>query len=357
MTHSLRIGDREPRLQIKHQRELERLLNEVASWNDWKRAELEVEIFEAQLEVLLSIHHEEEVSIDWRALAFALPPHAPSFNSINHLCETLKNFSALKDSNACQEKLQEMWTTDETDYHVRHAKYQESFEEWHRLRALGLRILGGDSSAYSEALQNFQPFTELSEVGSEIKFKVHDAKKVLCTIRINGTEIIPKEVKSLTASDKLSVKAMPKGRFHEIYQDYACGCCLRVGRELMELLPVEYVLTTIEVTALDSSTGNIADIPILSALLDRTTMASLNFPTLDPSDSMQNFITRGDVKIAKKTGTFTPIVPLAYEDLGLPSAEIKGVEPLLGTIGEMRSRYRKTLKPRSQENDPAASNN
>ena len=150
---------------------------------------------------------------------------------------------------------------------------------------------------------------------------------------------------------------MPKGRFHEIYQDYACGCCLRAGRELMELLPVEYVLTTIEVAALDSSTGKIADIPILSALLDRTTMASLNFPALDPSDSMQNFITRGDVKIAKKTGNFTPIVPLAYEDLSLPSAEIEGVEPLLGTIGEMRSRYRKTLKPRSQENDTAASNN
>ena len=176
MTHSLRIGDRQPRLQIKQQRELERLLNEVASWNDWKRAELEVEIFEAKLEVLLSIHHEEGVSIDWRALAFALPPHAPSFYSINHLRETLENFAALKDSSVCQEKLQEMWTADETDYHVRHAKYQESFEEWHRLRALGLRILGGDSSAYSEALQNFQPFTELSEVGSEIKFKVHDAK-------------------------------------------------------------------------------------------------------------------------------------------------------------------------------------
>lgn len=38
---------------------------------------------------------------------------------------------------------------------------------------------------------------------------------------------------------KLSVKAMPKGRFHEVYQDYACGCCLRIGREVLALLPVD----------------------------------------------------------------------------------------------------------------------
>jgi hypothetical protein len=350
MTHSLRIGDREPRLQIKQQRELENRLSEVSSWNYYERAELEVKIFEAQLDVLLSVHHQEGVSIDWKALAFALPPHAPSYNSINHLRQTLENFATLIESGPAQEKLQEMWTADQADYDARHAKYQERFAEWHQLRRLALRILGGDCSAYLEALQIFQPFTELSEVGSEIKFKVHDSHKILCNIMINGSDIIPKEVKSLTASEKLSVRLMPKSRSHEIYQDYACGCCLRVGREILDLLPVNYVITTIEVNSLDSSAGNIEGIPIISALLDRSTMENLNFTELDPSDSMQNFKIRGDVKISRRTGTFTPIVPLAYEDLRFPPAESDGVETLLGIIGEMQTRYRATIKknaPRS----------
>jgi hypothetical protein len=349
MTPSLRFSDREVRQQVKRLAELERSLNENASWDDWTRAELEVEFFEAQLEAILSVHHQDGLSIDWRALAFALPPHAPSFYSTNHLRETLQNFVALKEGEDRQEKLQEMWRTDEADYHGRHARYQESFAEWQRLREVALRILGGDITAYGEAVQILQPFSELAEMGSEIKIKAHDSKKVLCTLRINGQEIIPKEVKSLTASDKLSVRAMPKGRFHEIYQDYACGCCLRVGRELLALLPVDHVLTTIQVAAPDSSTGNIADIPILSALLDRPTMESLNFSALDPSDSMQNFMTRGDVKISKKTGTFIPVEPLSYEELSFPVASSEGVDSMLGRISQMRNRLRKNLKPGNQD--------
>jgi hypothetical protein len=348
MTTILRFSDREPRQQVKRLAELERNLSEVSSWNEWKRAELEVQVYEAQLEAILSVHHQDGLSIDWRALAFALPPHAPSFYSTNHLRETLQNFAALKEGEGRQEKLQEMWKTDEADYYDRHARYQERFAEWQRLREVALRILGGDTTAYGEAVQILQPFSELAEMGSEIKIKAHDSKKVLCTLRINGQEIIPKEVKSLTASDKLSVKAMPKGRFHEIYQDYACGCCLRVGRELLAMLPVDHVLTTIQVSAPDSSTGNIADIPILSALLDRSTMESLNFSALDPSDSMQNFMTRGDVKISKKTGTFITAVPLSYEELSFPVASSEGVDSMLGRISQMRNRLRKNLKPGNQ---------
>ena len=37
---------------------------------------------------------------------------------------------------------------------------------------------------------------------------------------------------------------MPKGRFHEIYQDYLCGCLLRVAREVFALFPVDTVLVT-----------------------------------------------------------------------------------------------------------------
>ena len=117
------------------------------------------------------------------------------------------------------------------------------------------RILAGDHKAYTEALIEFSPLTELSDLGSSIYFTVHHAKLLECVLKVNGRQVIPAEVKSLTASGKLSVKAMPKARFHEICQDYVCGCVLRMAREVFALLPVETVLVTASVDAVDPRTG------------------------------------------------------------------------------------------------------
>lgn len=345
MTTRLQIDDREQRKQLKRQKELARILKEFSKYEDQKRAELEVEAFETAVEVLQTVHHQSGQKIDWQAFAFALPPHAPSFYAKNFLNESLANFVALKEGEGIQEKLMEKWQTDEADYHLRYGKYQEDHAEWLKLRELALQILNGDSEAYGEALKVFQPFNELAELGSELTFKVHDPKKVRCTLRINGHGIIPSETKSLTAAGKLSVKTMPKGRFHEIYQDYACGCCLRIGREILALLPVDSVIATILVATVDSATGNPTDLPILSALLERKTMENLNFHELDPSDSMQNFLARGDVKVSKKTGTFCGITPLAYEDLDYEKNQKNDAETLRQRIASMRARYQKMLKP------------
>jgi hypothetical protein len=256
----------------------------------------------------------------------------------------LAHFVALKAGDGVQEALDEKWKVDEGDYHSRHGKYQQDHAEWLRLKELAWRILAADLDAYGEAIQFFQPFSEFTEFGSEISFKALDRNKVRCSLRINGQNIIPSEVKNLTAAARLSVKTMPKGRLHEIYQDYACGCCLRIGREILALLPVDYVLTTIHVAAVDPSTGNPTELPILSALLDRSTMESLNFATLDPSDSMANFITRGDVKVSKKTGTFTGITPLNYDDLNFGPNLGEGIGALRERVGDIRTRFQRTLK-------------
>lgn len=349
----MRYDPPELRAQLKRQKELAKILKEVSKIEERQRAKLETEAYETEIAVLLSVHHQSSPSVDWRGLAFALPPHAPVFYARNYLAETLGNFASLKEGEGIQEALAEKWKVDEGDYHSRHGKYQEDHAEWQRLRGLALRILEADTDAYGEALQVFQPFSELAELGSELTFNAHDRNKVRCSLQINGQGIIPAEVKSLTAAGKLSVKAMPKGRFHEIYQDYACGCCLRIGREILALLPVDYVLTTIQVAATDPATGNPTDLPILSALLDRSTMERLNFAELDPSDSMANFITRGDVKVSKKTGAFTGITPLTFDDLSFGPDQKEGIASLRQRVGDIRTRFHRALKPARAEIEPA----
>lgn len=337
--HIMKTTNRQQRDQLKRQRELERALRDAAKYEDQQRAKLEVDAHNAVLESLLSVHHQSAEPIDWKEMAFALPPHAPAFYSTNHLRKMLSNFVVLDTSGQANVELQEMWQHDERDYLARCSDHQRSTEEWLELKNLALRILSGDTTAFGEALQLFQPFGELSELGSEIRFKAHDSKKVSCTLKINGLEIIPTETKSLTAAGKLSIKAMPKSKFHDIYQDFACGCCLRIGREIFSLLPVDYVLANIEVSEVEPSSGCLANLTILSVLLDRPTVERLNFCQLDPSDSMQNFISRGDVKISKKSGTFAPIIPLAYEELDLEPARGEDLNSLLRRIENTLNRY------------------
>ena len=349
----MRYDPPELRKQLIRQKELAKILKGVSKIEERERAKLETEAYETEIAVLLSVHHQSSPCVNWRALAFALPPHAPVFYARNYLAETLGNFSALKEGEGIKEALAEKWKVDEGDYLSRHGGYQEAHAEWRRLRVLALQILEADTEAYGEALQVFQPFSELAELGAELTFNAHDRNKVRCSLQINGQGIIPAEVKSLTAAGKLSVKAMPKGRFHEIYQDYACGCCLRIGREILALLPVDYVLTTIQVAATDPATGNPTDLPILSALLDRSTKESLNFAELDPSDSMANFITRGDVKVSKKTGAFTGITPLSFDDLSFGPDQKEGIDSLRQRVGDIRTRFHRALKPARAGIEPA----
>ena len=92
---------------------------------------------------------------------------------------------------------------------------------------------------------------------------------------------------------------MPKSRFFELYQDYVCGAALRVGRELLALLPVDMVLAHGTSEVLNSVTGHIEEATILSVAMPRATMDRLNLSALDPSDSMTNFVHHMDFKKTK----------------------------------------------------------
>jgi hypothetical protein len=132
--------------------------------------------------------------------------------------------------------------------------------------------------------------------------------------------------KTLTASGKLSIKPISKKRFHEIYQDHVCGCVLRVAREVFALLPVETALITAFVQSRDTRTGGTAEQPVLSVETPRAIVAKLDFNHLDPSDAMQNFQHRGDLKASRKNETFDPIIPLTAADLARTVAEDRSFE-------------------------------
>lgn len=155
--------------------------------------------------------------------------------------------------------------------------------------------------------QLVDPFTDISHLGTSIKFTIGDTGLVEANLGVHGVRVIPAEIKSLLQSGKLSTKKMPAGRYNELLQDYVCSCVLRVGRELLSMLPDDLVIVTAVDDVLNSATGHIEELPILSVAVSRRTLESLNMDSIDPSDSMKNFVHNTSFK---KTAGFQPVKAL-----------------------------------------------
>ncbi len=282
------------------------MLKDQAKLSAQEQARLEVEAFENELELLLSVQKETSSRFDWMEPLSALPPYKPSGSDL--------------------------------------AAYESECAELAKMRSLARRVLAGEAQAYGEALQELSAFGELSMLGSSIDVRVHNPKLVSCELMVNGRDAIPKEVKSLTAAGKLSVKAMPKARFHEHYQDYVCGCVLRVAREVLALLPLDTVIVTAKVSTFQASTGADVEIPVLSVAIPRATLERLDFARLDPSDSMENFKHRGDVIASRRSGEFSTIVPLAPTDVTTEKTANQPLPELLTKARQLRAEFSINLK-------------
>ncbi len=220
--------------------------------------------------------------------------------------------------------------------------------EWDKLKTLARRILAGEHKAYTEALVELNPFAEMSDLGSAIHFTVHTTKLAECVLKVNGKQAIPAEVKMLTSGGKVSVKPMPRGRFHEIYQDYLCGCVLRVACEIFALLPVDSLLVTAAADSLDPRTGQTVEQPVLSVFIPRAVLTRLDFDRLDPSDAMENFQHRGDFKASRKSETFQSITPLTPANITQASIEDMGFHDLLANIQKMREELKSKIAQLNQ---------
>jgi hypothetical protein len=299
----------------KRQRELERQTKEAAKLSAMEQARLEVETYDNALDVLLSVHKEQTDPVDWLTIASYLPPVLPRRQSHNELKarQRLAINPSMPDADATLEQTRQQ---DEREYQEAVQSHAEENAEWVQLSSLATRVLQGVAGAYIEAIEKLSPFTELAGIGSSLHFTVHNPRLIEVVLTTNGRQAIPAEVKILTSSGKVSVKAMPKPRFIDIYQDYICGCVLRVARELFALLPIETLLISASAETLDTTTGKTVERPFLSVAIPRATLNVLNFDRLDPSDSILSMTHRGDLKASRKTGDFESITPLTVSELG-----------------------------------------
>lgn len=300
----------------RRQRELEKQEKEFAKMQELEQSAYEVEVYENHIEIIQSLHKECSARIDWEEVSRALKPTEPkrSMEKETIARDRIKSYTPnlfdklLKRENKNQQKLKEnlsaAQTADEKKNEEKLKEWRESIADWEESQKLSQLLLDGDNDSKIKVIEELNPFSEISNLGSNLSFNINESSIVEADINIHSNDIVPSENKSLLASGRLSVKKMPKGRFNEIFQDYVCSCVLRVANELFSILPDQIVVITAVDELLNSKIGHLENSPILSVAVSRTTFEKLNLTNIDPSDSMSNFLHNMSFK---KTQGFEPV--------------------------------------------------
>ena len=304
-------------------------------------ANSEVEASERELAALTCAHKVRPQFYNWHAQHFSLPPHPPAFHAKHHLRESAETILLTRKYDGLEERLGSAWTKDEQAYYESYSSYEERYERWARLKIVAQQLHSGDSTALLDAHSELEAQGFNTAEAAGMVLQPCDAKRLYAAVRVAARDVIPDEVKTLTQSGKVSVKAMPKNRAREIYEDHVCSRCLAVARRLFGILPVTEVIVTAYVPSVSTLSGNETDVPVVSAHFTKESFAALNFDALDPSDALQSFRHAGDVRASKRGEDFTPIRPLAFEARSHSESPADDVQILAANIDALRTAFKK----------------
>ncbi|KMY49608.1 DUF4236 domain-containing protein [Peribacillus loiseleuriae] len=289
----------------QNRQQLLRQQKEIAKQEELQRARYEVEMYENKIELIHSIHKECDDIFDWQEIASSTHPNQFNQQGKHEIeaREKLNTFKPsfiqkiLKTNDKAEQKLRiEVEKAKELD--------QKEYMELKKTIELANRILNKDVDAYFEVIEELSPLDDLLEFGSGFEFFIDDPMVLEVEFDVQSKEVVPKQVKTLTKTGKLSVKDMPLTKYYGIFQDYVCSCSIRIARDMFAILPFERVIVHAKDEHLDTSTGRNTEATILSVEFDEITLNQLNFEAIDCSDSMENF--NHNMKFLKTKG-FQPV--------------------------------------------------
>lgn len=275
------------------QREKEKAAAEKQKQLDLEYAKATVEEYEDRITAIKTIHVEHEDPIDWGQIYNIAEPFpdpytvpGPKEAEARQKQENYKpgffakRFKFAEDAN--QQYYQNLIEAGQKED-------RKQYDEWRNLHILAEGAVNGDTDTMLEIIENMAPFEDLTEFGSgfEIGFLNSNIAEVEFTIMADT--VVPTESKSLTATGKLSIKQLAKGKRLDLMQDYVCSCILRIAGDLFAILPIGGVLVHAMDTFIDTSMGSTEAKDIVSVFIDKATFSQLTLEAIDPSDAMQNF--------------------------------------------------------------------
>lgn len=282
---------REAAKKFKEQQKLQEIQNATQAVSDW----------ENYVDTIQSVHKNCTEPIDWKQIEDTVNPTEPVIEVKYELAAKYKldNFkpsffdkilgSTQKRVNKLNESLNAAKSKDKNEYDLKYKKYLDELNNWEELQNISKGVKSKDPEHYKNALEYFEPFSDIGELGTKISFSF-DQNFIDIDLHVNSFDVIPDYELKQTSTGKLSKKGMPKSRFNELYQDHICSASIRVAREVFAYLPLSCARINALSKIVNTKTGHLEEQPILSVIFLPKTINSLNLETIDPSDSMQNFV-------------------------------------------------------------------
>jgi len=266
-------------------------MSEQKKLHDLHKAMREVELFESYIHMLRTIHLDADEPLDWHGIFTTPPPFEPGMpgpNESQAIMEEATYKPSLWDRlfgrvNRRRAALQEQ---------VARAREEDeaAYRSWKQGHELAEKILSGDESAYLEAVKMLEPFADLTELGSDFACYATEKPSLLAVeFRVHSDKIVPKEVKALTKTGKLSVSEMPVTRYHSLKQDYVCSTIFRIARDMFAILPITEVLVHATDYVMNEAVGRMEAVTIVSVRIDKKLLESLNLEAIDPSEAISLF--------------------------------------------------------------------
>ncbi len=261
--------------------------------------------------MIQSFHKNCTEGVNWIKMSHTPKPNKPTLLNTNEISAdySLKTYVpsffdkffglTTKKVEKLKHKLEDSKKTDQKINKLAYEEFKQELSDWSKLQLIVQGLDKNDPEAYKDALDFFEPFDDIGELGGNISISFQH-NYIDIDLEINGAEIIPSFELKQTSTGKLSKKDMPKIRFNELYQDHVCSCVLRIARETFAYLPIKKVRINAVLDILNSNTGYLENKPVLSVIIVPSTLKSLNLNTIDPSDSMNNFV--HNMNFNKSTG-------------------------------------------------------
>ncbi|NOQ24649.1 MAG: hypothetical protein GQ564_04735 [Bacteroidales bacterium] len=292
---------RETAKAFKEQQKQKEISNATSAVREWTQ----------YVEMIKSLHKDCTEPIDWTKIKEMKEPVEPirNSNTENQIQNKIDNFKpsffdkifglTRKKLTNLENQLIQAKNNNQKNYELKHSKYLEELNNWGILQEIVKVIEHKESEAYKKAFEFFEPFSEIGELGAKISFKFEN-NHIDVDIFVNSEEAIPNYELKQTSTGKLSRKDMSKSKFNELYQDHICSSVIRIAREVFAYVPVEYSKINAVSNLLNSATGHMEKQSILSVIILPETLNKLNLDTIDPSDSMKNFV--HNMKFNKTSG-------------------------------------------------------
>lgn len=282
---------RESAKRFKEQQKLQEIENAQQAVSDW----------ENYVDTIQSLHKNCTEPIDWNQIENTEKPIEAIHQIKNEVIAKAKldNFkpsildklfgSTQKKINRFKGLIEQAALKDKKEYDINYKEYLDELNNWQELQEISMGIKNKETDFYLKALQYFNPFSDIDELGTKISFNFKQ-NHIDIDLHVNSFDVIPDYELKQTSTGKLSKKNMPKTRFNELYQDHICSASMRIAREVFAYLPIDYARINAVAQIVNNKTGHLEEQPILSVIFPPQTIDSLNLETIDPSNSMQNFV-------------------------------------------------------------------